>query len=75
MMQWWVMPRVFPEMAMWGCSAGNFQYVISKDGDAPFVASAKRSPNLGPRIDLGDKFETFNEAKDACYQHWKQAHS
>lgn len=74
-MTWFPMPRIFPEMAMWGCSAGNFQYVISKDGDDPFVATAKRYPNIGPRIDLGEDFKTLDEAKAACLSHWRQAHS
>jgi hypothetical protein len=65
------MVRVFPEMAMWGASMGPFSFVISKDGDDPYMASVKIAgsrPFEGTRHDLGE-FTTFDRARHAC-QKW-----
>lgn len=74
-MTWVILPSIFVGMNVIGCIAGKFQYIISYDCDGTIAASAKKYPNSGRRIDLGDKFTTVDAAKEACYNHWKQAHS
>ena len=62
------LPRVFPEMPLWGVEIGIWSFVISKDGDEPYAASAKLAgsvPFQGTRYDLGE-FDSFGEAEKAC---------
>lgn len=61
-------PCVYPEMAMWRAERGGFTFVVTKDGDDPFMASAKTvgaKAFEGERHDFGG-FNTFVEAAVAC---------
>ena len=68
------LPRVYPEMAMWGAAVEPYSFVISRNDDDQFIASVKRSPStpfVGERTDLG-AYDTFSEAENACEQ-WLKA--
>ena len=68
------MVRIYPEMEMWSAARGGFTFIISKDGDDPFMVSAKRAPSKpfqGERWDLG-AFDTFIQAALAC-ELWSKA--
>jgi hypothetical protein len=69
------MPRVFPEMEVWGADSGIWTFIISRDGpDAPFIASAKlegSKPFRGERHDLGE-FASFVGAEAACEKFKKE---
>lgn len=73
-MEFRTMPRVYPEMAMWGAEAGLWTFVISRDGDDPYLASVKNAgqkPFQGQRHDLGS-FDTFSAAAEEC-ERWLKA--
>lgn len=69
-MKFETMPRIYPEMAMWGAMSGPYTFVISRDGDDPFLASVKMQsarPFDHSRTDLGS-FDRFEQAQQACEQ-------
>jgi hypothetical protein len=58
---------------MWGAAAGIYSFIITRDGDDQFLASAKLAgsrPFQGQRHDLG-AYNTMTEAEQACEQWYK----
>ena len=76
-MKFLMLPRVYPKQPIWGVAKGPFTFVITQDEPAGFTASAKVVGALkfdGTRHDLGGyaAHKTFDEAKTACKQFYKE---
>jgi hypothetical protein len=70
-MLWIPLPSLYPEIQVWGCTRGLYQYVVSWDTAHKIAhASMKGMPNLGKRVDLGD-FALIEDAKKVCESHSK----
>lgn len=70
-MKWSELPRVFPDMPLWGAKAGPFSFVISLDRGEYRASWKDQTKDLTPfghqpANPIGDAFKTWMEAEKAC---------
>lgn len=58
------LPPIFDGQQMWGAVSGLYTFIVVAD-DGKFTASAKLN-GMGQRIDIGDVFNTRDDAAAAC---------
>jgi len=71
------LPRVFPDQPIYGAAKGAFTFIITKDEDDGYTASAKVKGSTrfdGTRHDLGGyaAYKSFTEAETACNKFYRE---
>jgi hypothetical protein len=72
-MKWISLPSPYPEISVWGCWVGNWQYVLSYSRkEEHWAASVKPMGHSPTKTALGWEFKTREEAIEAIDQHYKE---
>jgi len=71
-MKWFEMPRVYPEIQIWGCLREPWQYVLSHNHHRDDWAASAQPINGSLITELGWNFKTREEAEAAIKRHFKE---
>jgi len=71
-MKWFKMSPVYPEIQIWGCWRGHWQYVLSHNNYRDDWAASAQPVGGPPITELGWNFKTRKEAEAAIKRHFKE---